>query len=132
MARPRSRERQEIDAKCALVGRAVGPKSPPCLPIRSQAFVVRHGILNDESFDPFRMRQDHAETHRAAVILHVQRVARESERFGKVVHDLGEVIERVREFLRVGPVAMSKARVIGRDQVIVIGKAGEERLEHSR
>jgi hypothetical protein len=49
-----------------------------------------------------------------------------------VVHDLGEVIERVREFLRVGPVAMSKARVIGCDQLTVIGEAGEERRPNMR
>jgi hypothetical protein len=64
MARPRGRERLEIYAKCAFVGRAVGPKSPPCLPIRPQAFVVRNGILNDESFNPFRMRQDTASSGR--------------------------------------------------------------------
>src|SRR5271157_1699579 len=48
------------------------------------------------------------------------------------IHDLGVVIERVREFFRVRPVAVSEARVIRRDQVIAIGKPGEEWLEHSR
>src|SRR5438552_13944423 len=67
-----------------------------------------------------------------AVILHVKRVAREPERFGEVIHDLGIVIERIREFFRVRPVAVSKAGVIGRDKVIAIGKPGEERLEHPR
>ena len=42
------------------------------------------------------------------------------------------VIERIREFFRVRPVAVSEARVIGRDQVIAIGKPREERLEHPR
>ena len=42
------------------------------------------------------------------------------------------VIERIREFFRVRPVAVSEARVIGRDKVIAIGKPGEERLEHPR
>ena len=132
MARPRRRQRQEICAKRAFVGSAIGPKGPPRLPIRSQAFVVRHSVLDDESLDPVRMRQGHAKTHRAAVILHVKRVAREPERFGEVIHDLGVVIEGVREFFRVRPVAVPEARVIGRDQVIAIGKPGEERLEHPR
>ena len=49
-----------------------------------------------------------------------------------MIHDLGEVIERIRELFGVRPVAVSEARVIGRDQVIAIGKPGEERLEHPR
>jgi hypothetical protein len=43
--------------------------------------------------------QDHAKTHVAAVILHVQRVMLEPERFGEVIHDFSDVIERVHEFL---------------------------------
>ena len=47
-------------------------------------------------------------------------------------HGFGDVIERVREFFRVWPVTVSEAGIIGRDKVIVIGKLGEERLEHPR
>ncbi len=132
MARPRRRQRQEIGAQRAFVGSAVGPKGPPRLPIRPQAVVVRHRVLNDERLDPVRIGQGHAKPHGAAVILHIQRVAREPERFGEVLHDLGIVIERIRKGFRVRPVAVSEARVIGRDQVIAIGKPGEERLEHPR
>ena len=114
------------------MGRAIGPKGPPRLPIRPQAFIVRHSVLDDESLDPLRMGQSHAKTHGAAVILHVQRVAREPERLGEVIHDLGVVIERIRECFRVRPVAVSEARVIGGDKVRAIGKPGEERLEHPR
>ena len=49
-----------------------------------------------------------------------------------MIHDLGDVIEGIREFFRVRPVAVSEARVIGRDKMIAIRKAGEERLEHPR
>ena len=49
-----------------------------------------------------------------------------------MLHHGRDVVEGVRELLRVGPVAVSEARVIGRDQVIVIGKPGEERREHPR
>ena len=93
---------------------------------------MRHSVLDDESLDPVRVGQGHPKTHGPAVILHVKRVAREPERFGEVIHDLGVVIERIREFFRVRPIAVSKARVIGRDQVSAIGKPGEERLEHPR
>ena len=40
MARPRRRQRQEIGAKRAFVGGAIGPKGPPCPPIGPQAFLV--------------------------------------------------------------------------------------------
>ncbi len=85
-----------------------------------------------ERLDPLRMGERQAKPHGAAVILHVQRVAREPDRFAEVIHDLGVVVERVGECFRVRPVAVSEAWVIGRDQVITIGQAGEERLEHPR
>ena len=78
------------------------------------------------------MRQNHAKTYRAAVILHEQSVEREAERFGEAIHDFCNVIERVRELFRVWPVTVSEARVIGRDKVIAIGKPREEWLEHPR
>jgi hypothetical protein len=132
MPRPRRRQRQEIRAKRAFVGGAIGPESPPRLPIFPEAFVVPHSVLDDESLDPVRMSQGHTKTHRAAVILHVERVAREPEGFSEVIHDLRVVIERIRKFPRFRPVAVSKARVIGRDKVIAIAKPAEQRLEHSR
>src|SRR6266850_3327395 len=56
MTRPRRRQRQEVCAKRAFVGSAIGPKRPPRPPVRPQAFVVRHRVLDDETLDPFRMR----------------------------------------------------------------------------
>src|SRR6476659_9329854 len=78
------------------------------------------------------MSQGHAKTNRAAVILHVKGIAGEAERFGEVTHNLGVVIEGIREFFRVRPVALSEARVIWRDKMILIRKPGKERLKHSR
>ncbi len=78
------------------------------------------------------MGQDHAKADGAAVVLHVERVAREAERFGEMIHHVGDVVEGVCEFFRVWPVAVAEAGIIGRDEVIAIGKAGEKRLEHSR
>ena len=66
------------------------------------------------------------------IIILLKGVAREPKRFGEMIHDLGVVIESVREFFRVRPVAVSETRVIGRDKVIAIGKPGEEWLEHPR
>ena len=84
-----------------------------------------HCVLNNESFYTLGVCKDHAEPYRASVILQVKRVTREPERFGEMVRDLGAVIERVREFLRIRPIAVSEPWVIGSDQVIAIGKPGE-------
>jgi len=92
---------------------------------------MRHSVLNYESFYTLGVRQCHAKTNRAAVILHVKSKTREPQRFGEVIHDLGDVIERVRKFLWVRPITVSEARIVGRDKVKAIGKPGEERLEHS-
>jgi hypothetical protein len=89
-------------------------------------------VLNDEGLDPVRMREHHAKAHGAAIVLHVKRVAREPERFGEINHDLGAAIERVGEFFRVRPIAVPEPRIIRRDEVIAVGKQGEQGLEHPR
>jgi hypothetical protein len=86
----------------------------------------------DDRRRKWRPHQAQLITHGTTVILHVKGVPRKPELRREVIHDLGDVIECVREFLRVRPIAVSKAWVIGRDQVIAIGKPGEEGLEHLR
>src|SRR6266496_1518383 len=132
MTRPRRLQRQKICAKRVFVSHAIFPKLAPRLPVCAQPFVVRDRVLNDESFYALGVRECHAKTNGPAVILHVQRVAREAERFGEMIHNLRDMIERVSEFLRVWPVAVSEARIIRRNKVKSIGKSSEERLEHSR
>ena len=88
-------------------------------------------VLNNESIYTVWVRERHAKTNGTAVILHVKRVARESERFGKVIHDLGDVIERVCEFFRIRPVAVSESWVIRSDEMKSIREPGQEWLEHS-
>ena len=125
-------KRQEIGAQRAFVRSAIGPKGAPRFPVLSETGVVCDRVLDDESIDSVRVGQDHAKADGATVILHVEGEVGETERFGEVIHDFRDVIEGVREFFRVRPVAVTEARVIGRDQVIAIGKTGKERLEHSR
>ena len=55
MARARRRQRQEIRAQRVFVGGAIGPKGTPRLPVRPQALVVCHCVLDDERLDPLRM-----------------------------------------------------------------------------
>src|SRR5438034_8128561 len=107
MARPRRCQRKKICAKRALVGSAIFPKLTSRFPIRAQTFVVRYRVLDNESFSPFRMSQGHAKTNGAAIILHVKSVVGKPECFGEVIHDRGNMIECVREFCRIRPVAVS-------------------------
>ena len=87
-------------------------------------------VLDNESFYAFRMRKCHAKADRTAVILHEKSVARESEGAGEPIHDLGQVIESVREFFRIRPVAVSEAGIIRSDKMKSIREPGEKRLEH--
>ena len=48
------------------------------------------------------MGQDHAKADGAAVILHVERVVREAERFGEMIHHVCDVVEGVGEFFGSG------------------------------
>ena len=86
-------------------------------------------ILDDVSLHPLRVCQCHAKANRPTVVLHIQRVVRQAHRLREIVDHGRDVVERIIEQLRVRPVAVSEARVIGRDKVITIGKPGEERLE---
>ena len=55
---------------------------------------------------------------------------REPKSLGEVIHGFGDVIEGVGEFFRVWPLTVPEAGIIGCDQVIAIGEAGEQGLEH--
>ena len=93
---------------------------------------MRHSVLHDERFHPIRIRQRHPKTHWHAVVLHVKRVTRKPQRFGKMIHDFRDVIERVREFFRIRPITMTETGIIRRNQMITIRKARKERLKHPR
>ena len=93
---------------------------------------MRDSVLDDQRLNPIRMRQGHSETDGTPVVLHVQRIAFETERLSELADDLRVVIKRVGERLRIRPLAVAEPRVIRCDQVILIGQPCEERLEHAR
>jgi hypothetical protein len=115
-----------------FVSKAIRPKSTPCCPVASQPFVVRQSVLDDESLNPVRMGQGHSKADGPSVMLRVKRLAREPDRLAEMIDDLGVVIERIREGFWVWPVAVPETWVVRLDEVIPIGKTGEERLEHPR
>jgi len=59
-----------------------------------------------------------------------RRVARQTYRLREIVDHGSDIVEGVIELFRVGPVAVSKTRVIGRDKAIAIRKPAEERRHH--
>ena len=79
-------------------------------------------ILHDESLNPLRMCQGHAESDRPTVVLHVERIARQTERLREAVHQLSDVVEGVIELLWVGPIAVSEPRIVRRNQMVVVCK----------
>ena len=93
---------------------------------------MRDRVLNNESFHALRVRQDHAKAHRATVILHVERVARETERLGEMVHYLSVIVEGVCEFLRDPASHCVRNRGNQALSVIAIAEPCEERLKHPR
>src|SRR5712671_1859895 len=107
------------------MGGPIGPEGPSWLPQRAETFVMRHRVLNDERLDPVRISQRHPKAHGAAIVLHVERIARKPECFGEALHDLGAVVERIGEFFWIRPVAVSETGVVRRDKMIAIRKPCE-------
>ena len=86
---------------------------------------MRHGILYYQSLDSLWMAQGHAKTDWTAVVLHKKRITPQFEHFGEMIHDHGESIECVREFLRIRPIAVSEAGIVGGHEMKAIVNPGE-------
>jgi hypothetical protein len=61
MTSPRGGERKKICPQRALVGNEVGPKRAPRVPVRTEPFIVRNSVLDDERLDSVQIG------HRAGV-----------------------------------------------------------------
>src|ERR1700733_3763380 len=112
------------------MGRPVRPKCPPCCPIRPKTFVMGNRILHDESLRPLRMCQGHAKANRSTVILHIERIVRQTERLREAVHQLSQVVKGVSELFWVGPIAVSEPRIVGCNQMVVACKPRQQWLKH--
>ena len=58
---------------------------------------MRDRVLNDKRLDPLWVGKRHTEAYWAAVILHVKRVMRQTDRLGEVVHHRRDMVEGVVE-----------------------------------
>src|ERR1700733_11539130 len=91
-----------------------------------------NGILNNQSARPVRMRQSHPKTDWAAIILHVECVLRKAQSLREMIHDRGNAIESIGELLGLWRITVAEARVVGCNQMVPVGQAIEERLNHPR
>ena len=60
---------------------------------------MRDGVLDDKGLDAVRMSERHSKANRAAIVLHIQRVARKLQLFGKAIDDVGVVIETYKRLM---------------------------------
>src|SRR5438128_8065668 len=67
MARPRRLQRQQVGTKRAFVGPAIGPKSPPRLPVRPEPSFVSTAAFPNKTLDPFRVPKGNAKSPGPAV-----------------------------------------------------------------
>src|SRR5262249_54438453 len=94
-------EREQVFSQAALLRGAILPELASRIPVLAQPFVVRDRVLDDERFDTLGVSKRHAEAYRSAVVLHVERIAGETESLGEMLRDGRDRVERVRERLRI-------------------------------
>ena len=111
---------------------SICPICTSSFPIYSEPFIVRHRVLNYQRLDPLRVGERHAKPNRSTVVLHVDVEAPQPNRLCEMLRDGCDSIESVGKPFWVGPIAVTKTRVIRRHEVELIRQPGEQRLEHSR
>src|SRR5450755_2855688 len=132
MPRARGVKREQIRAQGHLVGCAVGPKSAAEVPVFPETTLMRHSILNDERLNALRVSKSQAKANWPTIVLHVEAVMCQAQRFGHMLRHGRKVVEGVRECGRIRPIAMAETRIIRGDQVIAVGQALQKRLIHPR
>jgi len=91
-----------------------------------------HGVLDNQPLHPLRMGHGKAVADRAAIILQVQGVPAERQGLDEAFDHLGDVVEGVGELLARRRIGISEAWKVRRDQVIAVGQALQQGLEHPR
>src|ERR1700722_1390144 len=122
----------KVSSKTSFVGGPVGPELPPLLPKRTESLLVGNRVLNDERPHSLRMRDSHPKSDRPPIILHVQHVVLKTERLGKTLHYLRNVIKGIGKLLAAGRIAVTETRIIGGNEVVLRGQTGQQWLEHPR
>src|SRR5271165_5438445 len=92
----------------------IGPILRDYGPLRAQALLIGVGVLNYESLHPLRMRQDHAEAHRPAIVMEIEGAFIDLELIEEIVGGLRQVVKgvRIRRWQR--RVTLSESRKVRR------------------
>src|SRR5215475_15997346 len=101
-------------------------------PLRAEALRVGIGILDDESLHPLRMRQEHAETNRPAVVMKVERAFADFELIEQAIRRRRQMVEGVCIGRWRWGLALTEPRKVRRHQMITDGKQGNQRVELAR
>jgi hypothetical protein len=129
MTRPRRRQGQQIRAKGRLVCGAISPERASRVPVDAESFVVRPRLGRSAPGPgpdvpvPSESRQDLRSPH-------VQGVVLKAERLREVRNDVRVVVKGVCKTSSGPAIRCDQARIIRRDQVVLIGQARKQRLEH--
>ncbi len=93
---------------------------------------MRHGILDDDR--PHALRVAHRQPHPdgATIILLEEDVTVQPKRLDESLYHLGQMLEGVSETVRRRRVAMAKARIVGRNEMIAVGEQRQQRIVHAR
>ena len=106
-----------------VFGAPVLPKrSPEAVPGFRETDFVSVAVLDGQPFQSVRVPRDHPEADRAAIVLNEQTVAIKTTTAEKGLRNLGEFVEGVSKACRIGHVAVSETRIIGRDHVKTSGQ----------
>src|SRR6516164_9680400 len=110
----------------------IGPILRDGGPLRAQTLLIGVGILDDESLHPLRMRQEHAETDRPAIVMKVEGAFADFELIEQVIHRRRQMIKCVRIGRWWWSLALTEPRKVWCHQMITGGKQGNERIELAR
>ena len=110
----------------------VGPVGLDRIPELAESLLIRVAVLYDQCRDALRMPERQTVTDRCAVVLHVQRVAIDTELIQETVHQLGEAGEAVLELVTVRRGAVTERWIVGRDHPVAVSERRNQVAEHVR
>ena len=91
--------------------------SPQRIPHAGEALLVCVAVLADDAFDPIGMTQGDAESHGRTVILNVHIELLDAQRHQQLLHNFGQLVERIGELVGRRSIGVAEARIVGCDQV---------------
>src|SRR5215471_2681047 len=106
----------KLKQTCNAMFRLSGAMLPECIsqttPGIGKANLIGVGVLNNQPLQSLPVTAQDSEADRAAVVLHEQPITIKSLCFQKILCNFRKPVECVREFVRIGHVAVSEPRIV--------------------